>query len=36
MRYQKAKNIVFRSEGFADWFVEFKRDPKFAPKPFKK
>ena len=26
IRYQKAKNIVFTSEGFAGWFVEFKRD----------
>ena len=31
---KKAKNIIFRSVGFADWFVEFKRYSKFAPKPF--
>ena len=43
MRYQKgklnvivkkAKNVMFRSVGFGDWFVEFKRYSKLAPKPF--
>ena len=41
IRYQKGKlvikrpkNITFRSVGFADWFEEFKRYLKFAPKPF--
>ena len=33
-RYKKAKNIIVRSVGFADWFVEFKRYSEFAPKPF--
>ena len=32
--YQKAKNIIFRSAGPADWFVEFKKYLKLAPKPF--
>ena len=32
--YSKAKNILFRSVGFGDWIVEFKRYSKFAPKPF--
>ena len=31
-RYQKAKNVIFRSVRFADWFLEFKRYSKFAPK----
>ena len=31
-RYQKAKNVIFRSVRFADWFAEFKRYSKFAPK----
>ena len=41
IRYQKGKlnfikrqNIIFKSVGLADWFVEFKRYSKFAPKPF--
>ena len=33
-RYQKGKNIIFRSVGFADWFMEIKRYSNFAPKPF--
>ena len=31
---KKAKNIIFRSVGFADWFVEYKRYSKSAPKLF--
>ena len=31
---KKAKNMIFRSVGFADSFVEFERYSKFAPKPF--
>ena len=42
IRYQKGKldvikrqkNIIFRSVGFAEQFVEFKRYSKFAPKLF--
>ena len=32
---KRQKNISFRSVAFADWFVEFKRYSKFAPKPSK-
>ena len=31
-RSQKAKNIVFRSVRFVDWFEKFKRHSKFALK----
>ena len=31
---RQKKKIIFGSVGFADWFVEFKRYSKFAPKPF--
>ena len=31
---KKGKNIIFRYVGFANWFAEFKRYSKFAPKPF--
>ena len=31
---KRQKNIIFRSVGFADWFIEIKRYSDFAPKPF--
>ena len=33
-RCLKAENIILRAVGFADWFMEFKRYSKFAPKSF--
>ena len=37
IRYQKGKrNVIKRSVGFADWFVKFRRNSKFAPKTFLK
>ena len=34
LNFIKRQNIIFKSVGLADWFVEFKRYSKFAPKPF--
>ena len=35
IRYDKGQiNVIFRSFGFAEWFVGPKRYPKFAPKSF--
>ena len=31
---RQLKNIIFRSVGFADWFVEIKRYSKLVSKPF--